>query len=97
MHPPLLYEFVFSRSTEDVVWKEVGVAASMFGAVSDVFCPDLVLQGVTCSASGSEWHSQLQQALSVQAHSASSDTDFAEAVCIVANTDTWSVQHRGYS
>lgn len=76
-------------SAEPYTSREVRVAASLFGAVSDSYCPELVLQGVTHAPQS--WSSDLQRSLLLEAHAYELDRDLAEAVCIVANTDTWYV------
>ncbi|KAG8307382.1 Folliculin-interacting protein 1 [Homalodisca vitripennis] len=61
--------------------EESGVAASLYGGVSNVYNPELVLQGLTQGLPEDLQHSlQLDR-----------DLDLAEAVCILANTDTWYV------
>ncbi|XP_046664895.1 folliculin-interacting protein 2 isoform X2 [Homalodisca vitripennis] len=83
--PPSINEYIKLPSQRwletETCGEESGVAASLYGGVSNVYNPELVLQGLTQGLPEDLQHSlQLDR-----------DLDLAEAVCILANTDTWEV------
>ncbi|XP_069674233.1 folliculin-interacting protein 2 [Periplaneta americana] len=67
-----------------------GFAASLLGGASDHYIPDMVLQG--CMQLPKGWETSLRRDLSLTAHNPLLDQEVAEAVCIVADIDTWEVQ-----
>jgi hypothetical protein len=67
-----------------------GFAASLMGGTSDHYIPDMVLHG--CTQSPKSWEANLRRDLSLASHHLLLDQEVSEAVCIVANIDTWEVQ-----
>lgn len=67
-----------------------GFAASLMGGTSDHYIPDMVLHG--CTQSPKSWEANLRRDLSLASHHSLLDQEVSEAVCIVANIDTWEVQ-----
>jgi hypothetical protein len=68
-----------------------GFAASLMGSTSDHYIPDMVLQG--CTQLPKCWEANLRQDLSLSAHHPLLDQEVSEAVCIIANIDTWFVYY----
>lgn len=67
-----------------------GMAASLLGGVTDHYLPDLILHG--CIQPVRAWESALRRDLALSARHPPVDQEVSEAVCIVANTDSWDVQ-----
>jgi hypothetical protein len=61
------------------------------GGTSDHYIPDMVLHG--CTQSPKNWEAYLRRDLSLASHHPLLDQEVSEAVCIVANIDTWFVYH----
>lgn len=65
------------------------------GGISDHYIPSLVLQGIVedgmVDISRPSWESELRRDLKIEAHSPVLNQDISEAVCIVANLNTWLV------
>jgi hypothetical protein len=68
-----------------------GFAASLMGSTSDHYIPDMVLQG--CTQLPKSWEADLRRDLSLAAHHPLLDQEVSEAVCIIANIDTWFVYY----
>lgn len=75
---------------------EINLARTLLGGVSDHYIPSLVLQGIVednfVDISRPSWESQLRRDLQIEAHSPVLNQHISEAVCIVANLNTWEVQ-----
>ncbi|XP_049767030.1 uncharacterized protein LOC126100466 [Schistocerca cancellata] len=82
--------FPSSRSEDSNLPVGSGMAASLLGGVTDHYLPDLILHG--CIQPVRAWESALRRDLALSARHPPVDQEVSEAVCIVANTDTWDVQ-----
>lgn len=83
--PPLIAALL--RSCRCVDHSVSNLAASLFGGVSPRYVPDLLLQGCSCLPAG--WEAALRRDLSLAAKMPLLGQDVAEAVCLVADTNTW--------
>jgi hypothetical protein len=61
------------------------------GSTSDHYIPDMVLQG--CTQLPKSWETNLRRDLTLAAHHPLLDQEVTEAVCIIANIDTWFVYY----
>jgi hypothetical protein len=59
------------------------------GSTSDHYIPDMVLQGCTQLTKG--WEANVRRDLALTAQHPLLDQEVTEAVCIIANIDTWFV------
>ncbi|XP_075232420.1 folliculin-interacting protein 1 [Lycorma delicatula] len=73
---------------------EICLAKSLLGGVSDHYIPSLILQGILEDGNTSHptWESELRRDLQIEVHSPVLNQEISEAVCIIANVDTWEVQ-----
>jgi hypothetical protein len=62
-------------------------AASLLGCTSEHYIADLVVQA--CTQDPSVWRHKLRRDLALAAHQPLFDKEVAEAVCVLANTNTW--------
>jgi hypothetical protein len=62
-------------------------AASLLGCASEHYIADFVVQA--CTQDTSVWKHKLRRDLALAAHQPMFDKEVAEAVCVLANTDTW--------
>lgn len=62
-------------------------AASLLGCATEHYIADFVVQA--CTQDSSAWKHKLRRDLALAAHQPMFDKEVAEAVCVLANTDTW--------
>lgn len=85
---PQLVELTFpTSSTTKPASSANTFASSLIGCASEHYISDMVVQA--CTQDSSMWKHKLRRDLTLAAHQPLFDKEVAEAVCVLANTDTW--------